>query len=54
MDRHGLDPTGPCRIAGRGLARALAECFGPGANEWQHTVWQRCVNAGLVADVPSA
>jgi hypothetical protein len=26
----------------------------PEANEWQHRLWQRCVNAGLVADEPSA
>jgi hypothetical protein len=26
----------------------------PGANEWQHRLWQRCVNAGLVADEPAA
>ncbi|MFJ8534909.1 hypothetical protein [Streptomyces sp. NPDC093591] len=23
---------------------------GPDANEWRHRLWQRCVNAGLVAD----
>ena len=26
---------------------------GPQAGEWQHRLWQRCVNGGLVADEPA-
>jgi hypothetical protein len=26
---------------------------GPDSGEWQHRLWQRCVNAGLVTDEPA-
>ncbi|MCX5046860.1 MULTISPECIES: hypothetical protein [unclassified Streptomyces] len=51
-DCHGVAWSLPHQIE-TGPNPVLTVRPGPAAGEWQHRLWQRCVNAGLVAGEPA-